>query len=136
MKEKCINATKKQGQKRTRGGRGQKLQLNGERSMTFCAFKLGFHQLICKDSLVFMQNLELPPSIILKERKLYESKHVAVECRCLKICDLLFFLVCSSILVLKERQFSPIQLELHLTQVNLYTRKDFESLGIGSLNEK
>ena len=36
------------------GGGGQKLSLNGERSMTFCAFKLGFHQLICTDSLVFM----------------------------------------------------------------------------------
>ena len=54
-----------------------------------CAFKLGFLQ------------LELALSIILKQKELYESKHVAVECRCLKIWDLLSFLVCSSILVLK-----------------------------------
>ena len=47
-----------------------------------CAFKLGFVQLICKVSLVFMSSLEL--SIILKERELYESKHVLVECRCKK----------------------------------------------------
>ena len=50
-----------------------------------CAFKLGFVQLICKVSLIFKSNLELALSIILKERELYESKHVVVECRCLKI---------------------------------------------------
>ena len=48
-----------------------------------CAFKLGFLQLICKASLIFKSNLELALSIILKQRELYESKHVAVECRCL-----------------------------------------------------
>ena len=47
-----------------------------------CAFKLGFVQLICKASLIFKSNLELALSIILKERELYESKHVVVECRC------------------------------------------------------
>ena len=65
----------------------------------FCAFKLGFAQLICKTSLIFKSNLELTLSIILKERGLHESKHVVVECRCLKTCDLLSFLICSSILV-------------------------------------
>ena len=49
------------------------------------AFKLGFLQLICKASLIFKLNIELALSIILKQRELYESKHVAVECRCLKI---------------------------------------------------
>ena len=74
----------------------------------FCwAFKLGFLQLICKAFLIFKSNLELALSIYLKERKLYEWKHVAVECRCLKIWDLLSFLICSSILVLKW-QVSPI----------------------------
>ena len=48
----------------------------------FYAFKLGFLQLICKASLSFKSNLELPLSNILKQRKLYESKHVAVKCRC------------------------------------------------------
>ena len=52
----------------------------------FCrAFKLGFLQLIHKVSLIFKLNLELPLSIILKERELYESKRVAVECGYLKI---------------------------------------------------
>ena len=50
-----------------------------------CAFKLGFLQLICKASLIFRSNLELALSIILKQRELYESKHVSEECRCLKI---------------------------------------------------
>ena len=67
----------------------------------YCAFKLGFVHLICKTSLTFKSNLGLALSIILNERGLYESKHVVVECRCLKICDLLSFLVCSSILLLK-----------------------------------
>ena len=46
---------------------------------------LGFLQLICKASLIFKSNLELALSITLKERELYESKYVTVECRCLKI---------------------------------------------------
>ena len=71
-------------------------------------FKLGFLQLIWKASLIFKSNLELALSIILKQRELYESKHVSVECRCLKIWDLLSFLICSSILVLKWRQVSPM----------------------------
>ena len=73
-----------------------------------CAFNSGFLQLICKASLTFKSNLELDFSIISKQRELYEWKHVAVECRCLKIWDLLYFLICSSMLVLKWRQVSPI----------------------------
>ena len=58
------------------------------RAKWFCfAFKLGFLQLICEASLIFKSNLELALSIILKERGLYEFKHVAVKCRCLKIWD-------------------------------------------------
>ena len=57
-----------------------------------CAFKLGFLQLICKAFLIFKSNLEHALSHILKQRELYESKHVVVECRCLKIWDLLSFL--------------------------------------------
>ena len=85
----------------------------------FCAFKSGFLQLICKASLIFKSNLELALSIILKQRELYESKYVAVECRCFKIWDLLSFLICFSILFLEWRQVSPIQLELQLALVNL-----------------
>ena len=43
-----------------------------------CVFKLGFLQLICKASLIFKLNLEFALSFILKQRELYESKHVAV----------------------------------------------------------
>ena len=53
-----------------------------------CAFKLGFLQLIYKASLIFKSKLELALSIVLKQRELYGSKHVAVECRYLKIWDL------------------------------------------------
>ena len=72
-----------------------------------CTFELSFLQLIYKASLIFKSNLELALSSILKERKLYESKHVAVECKCLKIRDFLSFLICSSVVVLKSRQVSP-----------------------------
>ena len=79
------------------------------REKCFCwAFKLGFLQLICKAFLIFKSNLELTLSIILKERELYEPEHVAVECRYLKTWDLLYFLIYSSILVLKWRQVSPV----------------------------
>ena len=54
-----------------------------------CAFKLGFLQVTCKASLIFKSNLELALSIILKQREFYESKHVAMECRCLEIWHLL-----------------------------------------------
>ena len=73
-----------------------------------CAFKLSFLQLICQASVIFKSNSELALSIILKQRELYESKYVAVECRCFKIQDLLSLLICSSILVLKWWQSSPI----------------------------
>ena len=46
-----------------------------------CAFNLGSVQLICNASLTFQLNLKLALSFILKQRELYESKHVPVECR-------------------------------------------------------
>ena len=48
-----------------------------------CAFRLGFIQLICKASFIFKSNLELALLIIVKERKLYQMKHAAVEYKCL-----------------------------------------------------
>ena len=56
---------------------------------------------IFKASLIFKSNLELALTIVLKEKELYESEHVMVVCRYLKIWDLLSFLICFSILVLK-----------------------------------
>ena len=81
MKEK--RKKKKTKKKRTRGDRShsEKVRAKG----FCCAFKLGFLQLICQASLIFKLNLELALSIILKQRELYESKHVAAECRCFKI---------------------------------------------------
>ena len=131
---KTTTTTKKQREKRTRDNRSFSEKVNAK--WFCCSFKLGFIQLMCKDSLIFKSNLELALSIILKQRELYESQQVAVECRCLKIWDLLYFFICSSILLLKWKQVSPIYLELQLAQVNLCNRKDFKSLGIGSLYEK
>ena len=79
------------------------------RAKWFCyAFKLGFLQLTCKTSLISKSNFELALSIIWKERELYKSKHAAVECRCIKIWDLLSFLISCSILVLKWQPLSSI----------------------------
>ena len=103
MKEKCKNQ-QQQKKQQTKTGRwkGNRSYSKWVRAKWFCcAFNLGFLQLICKASLILKLNLELALSIILKQRELYESKHVAVECRCLKIWDLLSFLICSSTLVLK-----------------------------------
>ena len=100
------NNDKPQRQKKARGNKSYSKRVTA--TWFCCAFKLGFLQLICNASLIFKLNLELALSIILKQRELYESKHNAVECRCLKIWDLLPFLICSSILVLKWRQISPM----------------------------
>ena len=123
--------------KKTERSKGNRSYSERARAKWFCcAFKLGFLKLICKASLIFKSNLEFALSIILKQRGLHESKHVAVECGCLKIWDLLSFLICASILVLKWRHILSIYLELKLAQVNLYTKRDFKALEIGSLYEK
>ena len=109
INEREIQKTTNEKQPKTERSTGNRSYSKRVRAKWFCcAFKLGFLQLISKASLIFKSNLELALSIILKQRELYESKHVAVECRCLKIWDLLSFLICSSILVLKWRQVSPI----------------------------
>ena len=87
-KRKKKTTTTKQKQNKQEQKRGTKDRSYGGRvraKLFCCAFKLGFLRLIRKASLVFKSNVELPFSIILKQRELYWSKHVAVECRCLKI---------------------------------------------------
>ena len=80
MKEKRRKKTK------TEKNKGDRSYSERVRAKWFCCvFKLGFLQLICKASLMFKSNLELALSIILKQRELYEPRHVAVECRCLEI---------------------------------------------------
>ena len=101
--------TTREKQRKTEMSKGNRSYSERVRAKWFCcAFELGFFQLICKTSLIFKSNLELALSIISKQKELFESKHVMVECRCLKIWDLLSFLVCSSILVLKWQQVLPI----------------------------
>ena len=100
--EREMQKTTKEKQTKTERSKGNRSYSERVRAKWFyCAFKLGFLQLICKASLIFKSSLELTLSIILKQRQLYEPKHVPVECRCLTIWDLLFILICSSILVLK-----------------------------------
>ena len=66
---------KKQRWKKQGGDRSYKERV---RARWFCcAYKLGFLQLICKASSIFKSNSELTLSIILKQKELYESKHVA-----------------------------------------------------------
>ena len=84
--EREMQKTTKEKRAKTERSKGNRNYSERVRATCFCwAFKLGFPQLIRKASLIFKSNLELALSIILKQRELYESKHVAVECRCLKI---------------------------------------------------
>ena len=76
-KEKQINA------ERIKGNRSYTERVRAK--LFCCAFTLGFFQLICKASFIFKSNLELDLSIILKQRELYDSKHVSEESRCLEI---------------------------------------------------
>ena len=87
--EREMQKTTKKKQTNTERGKGNRSYSKRVRDKWFCcAFKLGFFQLICKASLIFKSNLELALSIILKQKELYEAKHVVVECRC---CNLLWY---------------------------------------------
>ena len=74
-----LQKTTKENQTKTERSKENKSYSERVRAKWFC-----FLQLTCKASLIFKSNLELELSIILKQRELHESKHVAVECRCLK----------------------------------------------------
>ena len=84
--EREFQKTTKENQTKTERSKGNRSYSERVRAEWFCcAFKLGFLQLTCKVSLIFKSALELALSTILKQRELYESQHVVVECRCLKI---------------------------------------------------
>ena len=84
--EREMQKTTKEKQTKAESSNGNRSYSERVRAKWFCcAFKLDFLQLLCKASLIFKSNLELALSIILKQRELYESKHVSEECRCLKI---------------------------------------------------
>ena len=71
MKIKDERETQKNKNKtKTEKNKGGKSYIERPRAKWFCCvFKLGFLQLMCKASLIFMSNLELALSIILKERE-------------------------------------------------------------------
>ena len=106
----------RQMQKITKGKQRKAERSNGNRSYServrtkwfCCAFKLGFLQLIYKGSLIFKSNLELALSIILKQRKLYESQHVSEECRCLKIWDSFFSMYSFHVSIIEISHFKHI----------------------------
>ena len=123
-KRKKKHKKNKQRQKTTRG-EDRSYSERVRAKWFYCAFKLGFIQLICKASLIFKLNLGLALSIILKQRELYELKHVVMECRSLKIWDLLSFLICSSILVLKWWQLSQIQAFIFEPANNKFCRSSY-----------
>ena len=84
--EKKMQKATKEKQTKTERSNGNRSYSERVRSKWFCCvFKLGFLHSMCKASLIFNSNLELALSITLKQKELYESKHVGVECRCLKI---------------------------------------------------
>ena len=84
--EREMQKTTKEKQTKTERSKGNRSYSERVRAKWFCcAFKLCFLQLICTASLIFKLNLEIALSIILKQRELYESRHVAIECRCLKL---------------------------------------------------
>ena len=73
------NAKNIQRQKRARENRSYSERVRAK--WFCCTFKLAFLQLIHNASLIFKSNLELALSIILKQKELFKSKHVVVECR-------------------------------------------------------
>ena len=84
--EREMQKTTKEKQTKAEMSKGNRSYRETVRAKWFCcAFKLGFLQLICKASLIFKSSLDLALSIILKQRELYESKHVAFKRRYLKI---------------------------------------------------
>ena len=89
MKENCKKTTTiKQKQTKAERSQGNRSYSESVKAKWFCcAFKLGFLQLVCKASLIFKSNLELALSIVLKQRELYESKHVSEECIYEKCCN-------------------------------------------------
>ena len=109
VKDNRNNRWKRNTKKEKKNSKGEESYSEKVRDKWYCwAFKVRFHQLICKASLIFKSNLELALSIISKKRELHESKHVTVELRYLKVWDLLSFLIFSSILFLKWQQVLPI----------------------------
>ena len=74
-----MQKTTKEKQTKTQRSKGNRSYREIVRVKWFCcAFNLGFPHLISKASLIFKSNLQLALSIILKQRGLYESEHVAV----------------------------------------------------------
>ena len=70
--EREMAKTTKEKQRKIERSKGNRSYSKKVRTKWFCcAFKLGFLQLICKDSLICKSNLELALSVILKQRELW-----------------------------------------------------------------
>ena len=97
-----------------------------------CAFKLAFIQLICKSSLIFESNLDLVLSIIWKRRIIWVKAYCGGVCICknMSVPVLMYIFLNSSFRM--TTKFATVA-RTTIAQVNLYTRKDFKSSGIGSL---
>ena len=66
---KIIDERETQKKKKKKQNKGDGSYSESVRDKWLCwAFKLGFLQLICKGSLILKSNVELPLSIVLKER--------------------------------------------------------------------
>ena len=79
--EEELQKTTKEKETKTKTSKGNRSYSGCELNDFVVHLSQVFSQLKCKASLIFKSNLELVLSIILKQRELYESKHVAVECR-------------------------------------------------------
>ena len=83
------NANKQTKKKKTKTEKNERNKIYSERVRAkwfWCAFKLGFLELICKVFLLFKSELAL--SIILKEKELYELKHVFRNMRLVILFDM------------------------------------------------
>ena len=78
--ERELQKATKEKQTKTERSRGTKSIMKGWELDDY----LGFLQLICKGSVIFKSNIELALWITLKQRELYEPKHVSEECRGLR----------------------------------------------------
>ena len=94
-----------------------------------CAFQLNLFQFTCKVVVIYESKFALGLSIIFKKSYGMQVTLCCFRMPMLKISDLLSFFICSTILILKRHDL-PMNLELQLAEVDLYTRKDFKLSGI------
>ena len=90
-------------------------------------FIVGFSQNIYKPSFIFLCQLVGAQSKMTKESTDTFALQLSDDFKCLNTCEFLSFSKCSSILMLRQREVSPIYVALQ-AHVNLYTTLDLLSL--------